>query len=211
MAYKGMVDGSDHPKAAEMVNSIPGIFRQEWMQGLFLDPSEERFVNASFGTLHPRQRAEASWLTEGMAVLAWALELADLPPFYQIVKGAEVSKALGIFQRDASERIERAMLRNPDEIILGASIYGALMWRLNEYLRERKPLEFRKKLIDQGSHQVVAGLEFMEEDLAIEGSPLNKVPDEKLSSIGGIIYQRNRRFRWLLGFERGESTVTTVN
>lgn len=211
MAYKGMVDGNDHPRAAERVNSIPAIFRQDWMEGLTLDAGEKRFVNAPFGTLQPYQRIEASWLVEGMAVLAWALELSELPSFYQKTNGAVVSMALGIFQSDAKERIERATLRNPDEIVMGARTYGSLLWRLSEYLKERKPVEFSKKLTDPDGHLLVDGLEFLNGDLAIEGLSLDQTPDEKLSLIGAIAYQRNRQFRWLLGFERGESTVTTVN
>jgi hypothetical protein len=194
-----------------MVNSIPAIFRQDWMDGLTLDAAEKRFVNTPFGALQPSQRTEASWLIEGMAVLAWAIELAELPPFYRLVKGAKVSKALGIFQRDAKERIERSTLRNPDEIVMGARTYSALMWRLNEHHKERRPVEFWKKLSDQDGHLVVDGLEFLDGDLAIEGLPLDRVPDEKLGMVGAIAFQRARRFRWLLGFERGESTVTTVN
>ena len=211
MAYKGMVDGTDHPKAAEMVNRIPTIFQQDWMDGLTLDAAEKRFVNAPFGTLKPYQRAEASWLIEGMAALAWALRLAELPPFYSMSKGAAVSKALGIFQADAGDRIEQATLRKPGEIIMGAHTYGAVMWRLNEYLKDQKPVEFAKKLTNTDGHLVVDGLEFLDGDLAVEGRPLDKVPEEKLSQVGAIVFQRNRQFRWLLGFERGESTVTTVN
>jgi Domain of unknown function (DUF4272) len=211
MAYKGMVDGNENRKAAEMVNSIPGIFQQDWMEGLTLDAGEQRFVNAPFGTLQPDQRAEASWLIEGMAMLAWAVDVTKLPPFYRMINGAEVSKALGIFQTDARERIEQATLRNPDEIIIGAHTYAALMWRLNEYQKERKPVAFSKKLSDADGHPIVDGLEFMDGDLAIDGLSLDKIPDEKLGMVGAIAYQRNRQFRWLLGFERGESTVTTVN
>jgi len=211
MAYKGMVDGQDHPSAAERVNSIPAIFQQDWMGGLTLDAGEKRFVNAPFGTLQPYQREEASWLIEGMAVLAWAVQAAELPPFHRKVNGAKVSKALGIFQADAGERIEQATLRNPDEIVMGARTYAALLWRLNEFVKDRKPVEFMNRLSDPDGHLIVDDLEFLDGDLAIEGLSLEKVPDEKLYVVGAIAYERNRRFRWLLGFERGVSTVTTVN
>lgn len=211
MAYKGMVDGDRRPKAKEMVNSIPAIFRQDWIDGLTLDAGEKRFVNAAFGTLQPFQRAEASWLIEGMAVLAWAVGVANLPPFYRKINGSEVSKALGIFQPDARERIEQATLRDSDEIVMGARTYNALMCRLNEYLKERKRVELCKKLSDEKGHLIVDGLDFLDGDLAIEGLPLDKTPDEKLALVAAIAYQRNRQFRWLLGLERAVSAVSTVN
>ena len=211
MAFKGMVDGDGQPKSAERVNSIPAIFQQDWMDDLTLDAAEERFVNAPFGTLLPFQRTEASWLIERVAVLAWALDQATLPPLYEKVNGAKVSVTLGMFQADAKDRVERASLRNPDEIVMAANTYIALMWRLQDFHRDRQAIDFRKKLTEKEGHLVVDGLEFEDGDLAIRGLPISKLSEDILGLTSTVVYQRFRQFRWLIGLERGESTVTAVN
>jgi hypothetical protein len=212
MAYRGMIDGDQHPNAAKMAKRIPAIMKQNWIAGLTLDAAEQRFVSAPFGTLKQQERIETSWLIERMAVLAWAIGAAELPPFYLRVNGANVSSTLGMFQPGAEEKIENARLRDPEEILMGARTYAALTWRLTEYVRDSTPIDFYQKIKDPESHHLtVDGLEFCDSDLAVEGVPLRKVEDALLRLTCAIVYQRNRQFRWLLGFERGESVVPTVN
>jgi hypothetical protein len=212
MAYRGAVDGETNPRAAELVAKIPALFKQDWIEGLTLEPPEQRFIDAPFGSLTAQVRFESSWWVEGMAVLAWAVGQADLPPFYRKVNGAKVSVALGIFRPGALERVTQAALRDENEILMGARTYDALVWRLSQYLQDAKPAEFYKKLTDdEGRHLTIDGLEFLEGDLAVEGRPLGSVGTDELQEIAGIVYERNRRFRWLLGFEHGLATLKTVN
>src|SRR5580698_5691273 len=82
MAYRAMIDDDPSPQAAAMAAKIPAIMKQNWIDGLELDAAEERFINAPLGALIPQQRIEASWLIERMAVLAWAIGTAELPPFF---------------------------------------------------------------------------------------------------------------------------------
>jgi hypothetical protein len=212
MAYRAMIDDDPSPQAAAMAAKVPAIMKQNWIDGLELDAAEERFINAPLGALIPQQRIEASWLIERMAVLAWAIGAAELPPFFTKIDGARVSAALGMFSPDAEERIAGAKLRSVDEIIMGARTYGVLMWRLAKYFSDPAPIDLYKKVTDpDGRHLMVDGLEFHDCDLAIEGVPLRQVLEDKLQLVGAIVYHRNKQFRWLFGFERGESTVTTVN
>ena len=200
MAYKAMVDGDSHPKAIEMVAKIPGIFQEDWMDDLTLDLAEQRFVNAPFGTLKQQQRAEASWLTERMAVLAWALGIAELPPFYHLVHAPKVSTTLGIFQPGAKERVAKAKLRHPDDVVMAAKTYSALYWRLSEHIKDPNPIDFYNRMLDPENHHLtVDGLQFHEGDLAINGVPLNQLPEEKLGLTCSIVFQRYKELRWLLG------------
>lgn len=212
LAYRGAVDGEKNPKAAELAAKIPNLFKQNWIRGLSIEAVEQRFVDTPFGSLSVGQRTEASWLVEGMVVLAWAVGMADLPPFYSKVNGAKVSAALGIFRPDPDERIRKAALRDENEILMGARACDAVLWRLSQYLLDPIPMEFYKRLMDsEGRHLTIDGLEFLDGDLAVEGKPLSAVPINDLREIGSITYDRNRRFRWLLGLEDGLATLTTVN
>lgn len=211
MAYRGMVDHEQNPNAAKTAGRISELFKEDWMELVNPDATELRFVNAPFGSLTAGQCAEASWLIERMAVLAWAVGACELPLFHSKINGAKVSKALGIFQPGTCERIEAAKLRSPDEIVMGAETYSALQWRLSERASNPVRIDFYEKVKDpESNHLTIEGLEFCDNDLAIGGVPLCAVPEKDLGFTFAIVYQRFKGFRWLLGYDRGESTVTAV-
>lgn len=95
LAYRGMVDHEQNPKAADLVAQIPAIFKESWTQDLSLDAAEKRFMKTPFGKLTFGQRSEASWLIE------------RLSPFGL---GARNLRTPSIFHPDprrASERLSR--------------------------------------------------------------------------------------------------------
>lgn len=206
-----MIDGDPHPKAAATAKRISALFKEDWLHGLTLDPPEQRFIDAPFGRIPQSQRIEASWLIENMAVLAWAVKVADLPPYYQKVEGAAVSRALGAFQPGHAEKIAEATLRDPAEIVAGAQVYAALYWRLTTYRKDHAAVDFQAKLTAPEGHLLVDGLEFIDRDLAIEGKPLKEMTEEEVQNVSGIVHQRYQEFRFLLGVERSGSRITGLN
>src|SRR3954463_15741082 len=60
-----------------------------------LNEWEKRVLASPFGRLAERDRTNASWLSEGMLVLAWALGRIELPGFDQQCVPAEVANGLG--------------------------------------------------------------------------------------------------------------------
>lgn len=212
LAYRGMVDHEQNPKAADMVGQIPAIFKESWTQDLSLDAAEKRFMKTPFGRLTPGQRSEASWLIERLSPLAWALQISELPPCFSQIKGAKVSASLGIFQPGTEERVKTAKLRSSDEIVMAAQTYAALYWRLAEHAKGSGPIDFYEKVKDpESEHLTVDGLEFIDRDLAINGTPLHSVSQAQLGITNAIVYQRYKAFRWLLGMEHGMPTVTLVH
>jgi hypothetical protein len=212
LSCRAMIDGDINPRAQHLAQQIPGILSQPEFEGLNLDAVEKRFFKAPFGSLNRNERAEASWLIEGMAVLSWAIGKSDLPPFHQKVEGSKASAALGIFQPDSPERIAGATIRNPDEVESGAITYSALSWRLSEQNKSPKAINFAEKLKDPKSpHLLVDGIELKDGDLAIDGTSLREVPPKRFGEVSGIVFQRYKAFRWLLGLENGYATLTTIN
>lgn len=211
VACRGMIDGDPHPKAAATARRICDHFKEDWVHGLTLDPPERRFIDAPFGKIPPTQRIEASWLIENMAVLAWAVKVAELPPYYRKVDGAAVSRALGAFQAGQVEKIGEATLRETSEIIAGAQVYAALYWRLTTYRKDGAAVDFEAKLTAPEGHLLVGGLEFIDRDLAVEGKPLREMSEEEVQTVSGIVHQRYQEFRFLLGVERSGSRITALN
>jgi hypothetical protein len=212
LSWRAMIDGKIDPRTHQLAQQIPIILSQPEFEGLNLDAVEKRFFNAPVGSLNRNERTEASWLIEGMAVLSWAIGKSELPTFHQKVDGRKASAALGIFQPDTPERITGATIRNPDEVESGAITYSALSWRLSEHIKCPQTINFAEKLKDPKSpHLLVEGIELKDRDLAIDRTSLREVPTERLGEVSGIVFQRYKAFRWLLGLENGYATLTTIN
>src|SRR5271170_3075901 len=58
---------------------------KDWLHALGLDEElsdwERKILSTEFGRLQERDRVNASWLAEGLVILAWALGRIDLPDF----------------------------------------------------------------------------------------------------------------------------------
>ena len=211
LSWRAIADGDTNVRAHQLARQIPFTLRQPEFEGLNLDAAEKRFFSTPFGTLKNRERTEASWLIEGLAVLSWAIGKCDLPPFHQKIEGSKVSIAIGLFQPDSLERISAAAIRNPDEVESGAITYSALCWRFSEQAKNPQPVDFAGKLKDpNGPHLLVDGIPIKDGDLAIDGSPICEVPAERVAEVASVVFQRYKAFRWLLGLEDGYATLTTI-
>lgn len=212
MACRGMIDGDQHPKAQATAERIREIFRQSWLDGLILDAAEQRFINAPFGVLNHLNRSEASWLIERMAVLAWALGVAELPNYYTKVNPNAVGQSLGMFRNDHAERIANATIRETCEITMRGDLYHVLAWRLSEFRKEKKTIDLETKLTAKDSaHLIVDGIYFIDRDLAVNEHALAELNDADFDQTAALVHYRYKEFRWLFGYERGESTISIVN
>lgn len=211
-ACRGMIDGDQSPKAQSTARRIQEIFKQSWLDGLILEAAEERFINAPFGTLNDFNRSEASWLIERMAVLAWALGVAELPNYYTKVDPYSVSQSLGIFGNDHSQRIAKATIRGTDEITMRGQLYHVLAWRLSEFRGDRKTIDLKAKLTAEDSpHLIVDGIYFIDNDLAVNERALGALSDVAFDQAAALVHYRYKEFRWLFGYEREESTISALN
>jgi len=66
-----------------------------------LEPGEIGILEAPLGSLTQRQVIDASWRTEGLAVLAWALGRCELPPYDAQANAPRIAEALGFCERRA--------------------------------------------------------------------------------------------------------------
>jgi Domain of unknown function (DUF4272) len=211
LACRAMIDGDPDPSAQEMAGKILPLTRETGIYEAY-EPAELRLLHAPWGSLPRRERLALSWAVEGVAVLAWALGKAPLPPFDTRCEGAPVGSALGLFQHETPESIRAATLRDPAEIEMRALTYEAISWRLARFLETRQRIDFVSRLPNYSSpHLLSGGFTLLEDgDLAVDGAPLVEISEERLSEICTIVRQRRKAFRWLLGYEKNY-TVPTVN
>ena len=76
-----------------------------------LEPEEADLLAVPVGSLDRKRAIEATWESEGMAVLAWALQRAELPAIHVECDPGAVAIALG-FLDDRQTPLESPILRD---------------------------------------------------------------------------------------------------
>src|ERR1700722_7156414 len=125
LACRAMIDGDPDPDAQAMAGRILPLTQETGIYNIY-EPAEIRLLQAPWGSLPRRERVALSWAVEGVAVMAWALGKAPLPPFDTRCEGAPVGSALGLFQHETPEIFSAATLRDPIEIETRALTYAVL-------------------------------------------------------------------------------------
>ena len=211
LACRAMIDGDPDPEAQAMADRILAFTREAGIYETY-EPAEIRLLQAPFGSLPRPERVALSWAVEGVAVMAWALGKAPLPPFDIKTQGAPIGCALGLFEHGGAESLREAKLRNPAEIQMCALSYTVLSWRLAQYLENREKLDFAARLKEpDGPHMIVDGINLQDGDLAIDGMPLHQLDEDRLVEVCTIVRERHKAFRWLLGYEKNYAAVATVH
>lgn len=174
-----------------------------------LEDPERTFLRAPLGTL-PRQAViNASWQGEGMAVLAWALGRADLPPTNAIVDSPTVGDQLGFLADAETSLLASPILRPASELEGFREKLFALHWRLREFSLTRESLDFRRIAREANFGPLdVATLSFIGNDLAIDGRSLLDVPESRWRECLSIASERHKAANWLAGYEVIYSDVT---
>jgi uncharacterized protein DUF4272 len=204
-----------------MIDADPGAKKMSDNILIFIDgvglaqdllPHELRMLQAPFGSLSARECAGTSWLSEGMAVLAWSVGLFDLPAPNQKCHPGPPAINLGMFQPGTKDRLATAVLRNADEIEMKSLTYLALNWRIGHFVTNpAEKMDLASKLKDPASpHLLVDEVELIDGDLAIDGLPLAQVPHERAGEVFFVIRERFNAFKWLQGYAPQYAADTTI-
>lgn len=167
-------------------------------------------LNAELGTLAPQIRVNATWTSEGLAVLAWALDLFDLPSHDECVDPQEVSTAFDFLHPEAADLHTEAQLKSSEEIENAAARAFAIHWRLRQFSLAGEPLNFAEfaKTAWFGPLNI-ENVALQENDLALGGQPIAKAPADMLRLAASIAKERHQAFNWLLGYAEIYSEVDT--
>jgi hypothetical protein len=215
LACRAMIDGDPDPSVQKLAGQILPLTQETGIYQTY-EPAELRLLNAPWGSLPRRERVALSWAVEGVAVMAWALGKAPLPPFDTRCQGAPVGSALGLFQHESREVLRAATLRDPSEIERQALTYEILSWRLQQFFEARQRVDLASRLKATNGphtipHAIIDGLALLDGDLAVDGAPLIEISEERLSEVSSIVRERYKAFRWLLGYEKNYAPVATIN
>jgi hypothetical protein len=210
IAARGMTDGDGPPRAQQMADRILE-FACESGIGRSFDEGEKSMLARPAGAWSQMERNQASWLFEGLSVLAWAVKQSQLPAFETKCHATQVGLALGLFKPGTAEQMGLWPMRSLEEITPWAAHYFALNWRLHHYFVKPEKIDFEVVLRDQNwPPSVRKSLDLIDGDLILDGRALPEVGEARLSEVFGIVRERCKAFRWLTGYDASYATVAPV-
>jgi len=204
-----MLEEDPDPQAAEEFRAEV----VEWLQHHGAWPeaeSEERaLLAAAVGSIPDRDGIRTSWRGEGVAVLVWALELADLPPYDETVSSVEVASSVRFLEEDAESIKTTAKLRSLGEIEEYAAFLGSVYARIISFDDRRELSNKDDATLERifGPSEKT-GVKFVAGDLAFGGRSLTEAPASLLDEFRSIVIERFTAVNWLLGEEELYSDIT---
>ena len=175
-----------------------------------LEAWEAEALAVPLGALQMQTRVNGTWLSEGLAVLAWALGRFDLPPHDVAVDPLQLTNALQFLQDDAPALIDSASLRPRDEIEEGADQAFAIHWRIRQFTLTREAMDFSEfaKTAWFGPLDI-EGVALADSDLSVNGKPIGNASEDEVRGVNSIAMERHRAFNWLEGYDEIFSEVDT--
>lgn len=171
---------------------------------------ELALLEAPLGKLDPKDRVNASWMSEGMAVLSWALGKSDLPPHDETADPKAVADGLGFLKESAGGLLASPRLRSEAELGEMEERMFAVHWRLREFSLTRKPVDLRKVAGNPWMGETgVRQLPLIGGDLSIRGVRISDAGEKDWRGCLSIALERHRAANWLAGFCPVYSDVDT--
>lgn len=170
-----------------------------------LEPDEWEVVQRPVGRLEQQSFINSMWRVEGLAVLAWALQLHELPPDDTLITPTEIYQSMGLFDSVvAGSILANPQLRESEELKAMHTHLIMLHWRLRNYSLRPEAMDFVAFSKDCwfGTFDINT-FRILKNDLAIGDAPIAEAPEEAVSISQSIAMERHLAANWL----HGESDV----
>jgi len=178
---------------------------KNWFHALdiesYLSEWERQVLHTPVGQLSRRDEINASWLSEGLVVLAWALGKSSLPSFDAQCNPGEMAATLDFLLPKESTALNHPILLSTVDLEDYNNFIYNLHWRVRRFSLNRQPYDF-KSLAQKAWGEPVArhGVAFAEDDLALNGVPLAKTEETAWRTLESIVRERHRASNWLIGY-----------
>ncbi|MCA9613286.1 MAG: DUF4272 domain-containing protein [Sandaracinus sp.] len=158
------------------------------------EASEVAVLTTDGGGLDARSTIDGTWRAEGVAVLAWALDLAPLPALEGPVDPSPYGARLELLSgARTTPRALRPLAER--ERYLGAAY--AMHWRVCEAFADPFPMDFAERLGSIGVDLTLVPL--VDGDLAVQGVPIGWLRRDRLRTVASIAKERHQAAAWLCG------------
>lgn len=203
----------DEPSGVNPYEALNSRIRP-WLAAVGAESELESWESAALlqplGHLTAQTRLNGSWISEGLAVIAWALQRYELPAHDTCVDPQAVTNALGFLQPNALALFSDTSLRSAAEIQLYAQRAFVTHWRLRQFSLTPAHMDFADfaRTAWFGPFDI-EGVALADGDLSIGGAPIAKAPGDALQIASSIALERHRAFNWLIGYDEVYSEVDT--
>ena len=172
-----------------------------------LESEEQALLGTPLGKASAQSVVDATWRSEGLVVLAWALGRLEMASHATAVDPKVATDAVGFL---SEEPLRDATLRSSEEVAAMADRYFAVHWRLREFSLRRRPLDFEKfaKTSWFGPLHIV-GVPLVEGDLEVAGKAITDAAPDELDQCTSIARERHQASNWLRGVHAVYSEVDT--
>lgn len=186
-----------------------------WLESLDigdeLEPQEWKVLQRPVGTLEQQDFINAMWRVEGLAVLAWALGLCEMPPDDELVVPMELYGSLGFLDTEAARAILASPELRPAAELEEMRIHLLMLhWRIRDYSIKPEAMDF--VAFSQncwiGSFDI-SRFRIIDRDLAVGDTALHDADDERKSIVASLAMERHLAINWLSGYSAVYSETDT--
>lgn len=166
-----------------------------------LEPQEWKVLQRATGKLEQQDSIDAMWRVEGLAVLAWALQLHALPPDDELSDPPRLYESMGLFDAErASETLKRPSLRSEGELAAMRTHLLMFHWRMRDYSIRPEAMDFAAFSQDCwiGSFDI-STFRLIDKDLAIGDRPIHEAADDERSRVRSTAMERHLAINWVMG------------
>lgn len=209
LACRGWIESPATPEEKR-----PAKFKQlaEWFWSLEigheLEESERAVLDTPLGNLPPETVNQLVALFDDVAVLAWALRLAEMPRHDCFFDRRALCGAVGLYSEDARFVIDSADLRDAIDLRAQADRLLAVHWRLREWELRPNHIDFARLAGDTWFGPIeLSTLPLKDGDLAFNGQPICKADPKLLERCSTAIAHRHKAINWLCGHDPVYSRV----
>jgi hypothetical protein len=191
--------GAGNPDAEELLERTSAWVDQLDLRGE-MEPSEHKLIDAKIGTLRDRERINATWQTEGLAILAWGLKLFPFPSLDKLVDLYELTDAFYFLNDEAMDVIRSAALRSEHELEACRELFYAVHCRLRQFARNRHTHDMRHWIEPNWIETLKLDNIFaVDGDLLVGSVPLIDSQEEVWQRMEFATRERHRAAIWLIG------------
>lgn len=203
----------DDDPEAELFDLVAWL-RAEGLDAVATD-DERRLLHARVGRLPADDAAEASWRTEALVALGWALDLLpEMPPYDAAADPAAVLAAVpapwsptAAWRRDARLRSEAAIAaeREHAELWHWRAETADLFVIADAAERAALATAVRDVAAEARNGGILPHL--LHDDFPARGGPYRLLGFEAVAELGAVAAERVRALNWLCGFGSGWNDV----
>lgn len=208
---RAFIDEFDEQEPAEALLSQTRTWLEKYALTSELEDWERELIDAPFKKLPRQKQVNATWMSEGLVILSWALNCYDkLPAHDEAVDPKEVTNSIGFLTDEIADILERPQLRGITELNACANQLLGLHWRLRDFGLQARKMDFKSFARDCWFGPMnIEGVALAEGDLSIKGTTIFKADKSDVGLCQGIAMERHQAINWLRGYGAVYSDVDT--